>query len=53
MRERLARIIAEETGQDVERVRKDIDRDYWMGTDEAKEYGILGTVIDRASEVTF
>lgn len=53
MRERLARIIAQETGQDVERVRKDIDRDYWMGTDEAKEYGILGTVIDRASEVTF
>jgi ATP-dependent Clp protease protease subunit len=52
MRERLAQIIADETGQDVERVRKDIDRDYWMSTEEAKEYGILGTVINKASEVT-
>ena len=48
----MAQIIAEETGQDVERIRKDIDRDYWMSTEEAKEYGILGTVIDKASEVT-
>ena len=53
MRERLAQVIAEATGQPVDRVRKDIDRDYWMSTDEAKEYGILGTVIEKATEVKF
>lgn len=51
MRERIAQKIAEATGQSLERVMKDIDRDYWMSTKEAKEYGILGTVISKASEV--
>ncbi len=53
LRERIANVIAERTGQSIERVRKDIDRDYWMSTDEAKEYGILGTVITNMSQVTF
>ncbi len=53
MRERLAQVIAKATGQDVERVRADIDRDYWMSTDEAKEYGILGKVIHSADEISF
>lgn len=53
MRERIAQKIAEATGQSIDRVRKDIDRDYWMSTDEAKDYGILGTVIKKASEVSF
>jgi ATP-dependent Clp protease, protease subunit len=51
MRERLARIIAEETGQPYERVIVDIDRDYWMSTDEAKAYGILGTVVAHRDEI--
>lgn len=53
MRERIARKIADATGQAHEKVLKDIDRDFWMGTQEAKDYGILGTVIDSAKEVTF
>jgi len=53
MRERIAHKIAEATGQSLERVLKDIDRDYWMSTEEAKAYGILGTVINKASEVSF
>lgn len=53
MRERIARKIADATGQSLDRVMKDIDRDYWMSTAEAKDYGILGTVIRSASEVTF
>ncbi len=52
MRERIAQKIAEATGQKLDRVLTDIDRDYWMSTDEAKEYGILGTVINKASEVS-
>lgn len=51
MRERIARKIADATGQPVDRVLKDIDRDYWMSTDEAKDYGILGKVITNAKDV--
>jgi ATP-dependent Clp protease protease subunit len=53
MRERLARVISEKTGQPLERVRDDIERDYWMTTEEAKDYGILGKVINKISEVKF
>lgn len=53
MRERLAQVIAAATGQKIERVRDDIERDYWMSTDDAKEYGILGKVISRIDEVKF
>lgn len=53
MRERLAQVIARTTGQPIERVREDIERDYWMSTDEAKEYGILGTVITSITEIGF
>jgi ATP-dependent Clp protease, protease subunit len=53
MRERLGRIIAERTGQSLERVMKDIDRDYWMSIEEAKDYGILGTVATSMKDITF
>jgi ATP-dependent Clp protease, protease subunit len=53
MRERIARVIADATGQSLEKVLDDIDRDYWMSTEEAKAYGILGKVINKMSEVTF
>jgi len=53
MRERIAQKIAGATGQPHEKVLKDIDRDFWMNTKEAKEYGILGTVIDSAKDVTW
>ena len=44
MRERLNKIIATHTGQDVERVAKDTDRDFWMSPDEAQEYGLVDRV---------
>lgn len=53
MRERLARVISERTGQPIERVAEDIERDYWMTTEEAKAYGILGTVITKMHEIKF
>lgn len=51
MRERLARIISEATGQSIEQVRKDIERDRWMTTDEAIEYGIVSKVVRSNSEM--
>ena len=48
---RLARIISEQTGQKLEKVMKDIERDYWMDTKEAMDYGILSKVIHHASDL--
>lgn len=49
MRDRLNRIIARETGQPLERVEKDTDRNYWMTAEEARDYGIVGQVIASLS----
>lgn len=48
---RINRLIAEETGQPLERVEKDTDRDYWMTVDEAVEYGIVGKVVRSVTEI--
>jgi ATP-dependent Clp protease, protease subunit len=45
LKQRLNEITAKHTGQPVERVEKDTDRDYFMGPGEAKEYGIIDEVI--------
>ena len=45
MRERLVRIISEETGQPIERINKDIHRNHWMTADEAIDYGMVTAVI--------
>jgi ATP-dependent Clp protease, protease subunit len=44
--DRMTRILAHHTGQPYERVKKDIDRDYFMTAGEAKEYGIIDAVIE-------
>jgi ATP-dependent Clp protease protease subunit len=44
MREQLNNIIAKHTGQDVETVAKDTDRDFWMSPDAAKAYGLVDEV---------
>jgi len=51
MRERIARVIAKETGQSLERVLSDIDRDHWMTAAEAIEYGLVARVIERQTEL--
>ena len=51
MRDRLNRIIAEETGQPVERVARDTDRNYWMGPEEARDYGIVAHIVSAIDEV--
>ena len=45
MRERLVRIISEETGQPIERINKDIHRNHWMTAEEAIEYGMVASII--------
>jgi ATP-dependent Clp protease protease subunit len=44
MRERLNKLISEHTGQSVERVAQDTDRDFWMSPDQAEEYGLVDKV---------
>lgn len=51
MRARINQLIANETGQPLDRVAKDTDRDYWMTVEEAVEYGIVGKVISSVSEI--
>src|ERR1700761_8546123 len=45
MRERINRIIARETGQSLEKVESDTDRNYWMSAEEAIAYGMVGRII--------
>ena len=45
VKRRLEEIIAEHTGQPLERVSKDMERDYFMTSEEAREYGIIDRVI--------
>jgi len=50
-RERLNKTIADATGQPLERVEKDTDRNYWMSPEGALEYGIVGKIIKSSSEL--
>jgi ATP-dependent Clp protease, protease subunit len=45
LKRRLEEILADHTGQEIEKVSRDTDRDYFMSTQEAKDYGIIDTVI--------
>src|SRR5579862_3733371 len=47
VRRRLDEIIAKHTGKDLEQVRTDTERDYFMSSEEAKEYGIIDRVISE------
>jgi ATP-dependent Clp protease protease subunit len=51
MRERLNAIFAEATGQSLERIKKDTDRDYWMGAKEALEYGLVGKIVTSHKDI--
>jgi ATP-dependent Clp protease protease subunit len=46
-REQLNRIYAERTGQPIERIAADVERDYWMSATEAREYGLVDQVLDK------
>jgi ATP-dependent Clp protease, protease subunit len=46
-REQLNRIYAERTGQSLEKITADMERDFWMSPVEAKEYGLIDQVLDK------
>jgi ATP-dependent Clp protease protease subunit len=45
MKDRLNAILAKHTGQDITKIEKDTDRDYFMSADESKKYGIVDEVV--------
>ena len=47
IKEKLNLILSENTNQDLEKLKRDVERDYFMEADEAKEYGIVDEVIVR------
>jgi ATP-dependent Clp protease protease subunit len=51
MRERLNKIFAAATGQPLDRIKADTDRDYWMMAEEAKEYGLVGSIITSMDQL--
>ena len=51
LREKLNRLIADETGMELNRVEKDTDRDYWMTAEEAVQYGLISKIILHQEEL--
>jgi ATP-dependent Clp protease, protease subunit len=51
IRDRIARVIAQQTGQPLEKVARDIDRDFWMNAEEAMAYGIVSRIINHQADL--
>ncbi len=51
MRARLEQTFAEQTGQPLDRVKQDMERNFWMSADEAKEYGLVGKIIQSIGDL--
>jgi ATP-dependent Clp protease protease subunit len=51
MRRRLNEIFAKQTGQSLEKVEHDTDRNFWMNADEAKAYGLVGHIVENIKEI--
>jgi len=51
LRKRINKIISDATGQSIEKVEKDTDRNYWLSANEAIEYGIVNKVISSYKEL--
>jgi ATP-dependent Clp protease protease subunit len=51
LRQKINALIAEETGQTIEKVARDTDRDYWMTAEEAVGYGLIGRTIRSRADL--
>lgn len=50
-RARLNRLLAEETGQKLEKIEEDTNRDFWLSSEEARKYGLIDRVVERRNEI--
>jgi ATP-dependent Clp protease protease subunit len=51
LREKINKLISEETGAAYEQVEKDTDRDFWMNAEEAAAYGLISKIVSRRDEL--
>ncbi len=51
LQEKINKLIAEETGQNLSKVVKDTDRDYWLSAEEALDYGLISRIITRRKDL--
>ncbi len=51
LKERYNKIVSQETGKTVEQINHDADRDFWLSAEEAKEYGLVGKIIQSYAEI--
>ncbi len=51
MRRRLNEIFARQTGQPIEKVEEDTDRNFWMSAEQARDYGLVGHIVQSADEL--
>jgi ATP-dependent Clp protease protease subunit len=51
MRKKLNELISQQTGQSIDKVEHDTDRNFWMNADEAINYGVVGKIVETSEEV--
>lgn len=51
MRKRVNKLIAKTTGQTLEQIEKDTDRNFWLSAEEAKDYGIVGKIVESDTAI--
>ena len=47
LKEKINRILSKNTGQDLEKIQNDTERDYFLSADEALDYGLIDKVIEK------
>jgi ATP-dependent Clp protease, protease subunit len=51
IRDRINKLLADETGQPIDKVRQDSDRNFWMSSEEALKYGVISRIVTSAAEI--
>jgi ATP-dependent Clp protease protease subunit len=52
LRDKINHLISEETGNELKKIEKDTDRDFWMNANDAEEYGLVSKIIIKRSELS-
>lgn len=51
IRERINKLLADETGQTIDKIKLDSDRNFWMSAEEALKYGVISRIVHNAADV--